>query len=62
MISLISKQLHTPLIVGGGIRSTEDIGRAFDAGADLVVVGNVLEHESSLMQTFTEFVTAYNNR
>lgn len=62
MISLISKRLHTPLIVGGGIRTTEDIGRAFDAGADLVVVGNVLEDENSLMKTFTDWVAAYNNR
>jgi len=62
MISMVSKRLQTPLIVGGGIRTTADIGRAFDAGADMVVVGNVLEAENSLMKTFTDWVTEYNNR
>jgi putative glycerol-1-phosphate prenyltransferase len=62
LISLVSKKINTPIIVGGGIKSTDDIGRAFDAGADLVVVGNVLEDESSLMKSFTDWVAAYNNR
>jgi putative glycerol-1-phosphate prenyltransferase len=31
--------------VGGGIRSREAINSAFDAGADLVVIGNAFEND-----------------
>ena len=38
-----------PLIVGGGIRTSEVLKAAYDAGADTVVIGNYLEqHPDSL--------------
>jgi heptaprenylglyceryl phosphate synthase len=34
-----------PLMVGGGIRGAESVRSARDAGADIVVVGGVLEQQ-----------------
>jgi putative glycerol-1-phosphate prenyltransferase len=44
IISAISKQLSIPLIVGGGIKSKEQINQVFQAGADIVVIGTAFEH------------------
>ena len=43
-ISLISKNLEIPLIVGGGIKSIHEIQDAYLAGADLVVIGTAFEN------------------
>lgn len=44
MIELVSKNINVPLIVGGGIRSKQEIENAFSAGADLVVIGTAFEN------------------
>lgn len=43
IIYAVRKQLQVPLIVGGGICTPEAMIRAFDAGADIVVIGNHFE-------------------
>lgn len=43
IISRVKKGLKIPLIVGGGIQNRSQLQGAYDAGADLVVVGNALE-------------------
>jgi putative glycerol-1-phosphate prenyltransferase len=43
VISAVSNAVDVPIIVGGGIRNTEGMERAWEAGADLVVLGTVLE-------------------
>lgn len=43
IIRAVREQLQIPLIVGGGIRTPETMIRAFDAGADIVVIGNHFE-------------------
>ncbi len=42
-IAAVRQELSVPLIVGGGIKTREQKQAAFDAGADIVVVGNALE-------------------
>jgi putative glycerol-1-phosphate prenyltransferase len=42
-ISKINEVTDRPIIVGGGVRSTTQIKRFFDAGANLVVIGNHVE-------------------
>jgi putative glycerol-1-phosphate prenyltransferase len=42
-IQLVSSQLKIPIIVGGGMRTPETIQEAYDAGADMVVVGTAFE-------------------
>lgn len=46
MISQVSKGMSIPLIVGGGIRSQSEIQAAYDAGADMVVIGTAFENNS----------------
>ena len=43
IIRAVRAQLTVPLIVGGGITSLEAMLCAFDAGADVVVIGNYFE-------------------
>lgn len=42
-IEAVRKETDLPIIVGGGIRSAEQGELAFNAGADLIVIGNHLE-------------------
>lgn len=41
--------LALPIIVGGGIRTVEQIKAAHDAGASIVVIGNKLEEDSNFL-------------
>jgi putative glycerol-1-phosphate prenyltransferase len=45
MIALVSKNVNVPLIVGGGIRSKLEIENAYNAGADLIVIGTAFEND-----------------
>jgi phosphoglycerol geranylgeranyltransferase len=45
MITLVSQNIKIPLIVGGGIRSKQEIENAYNAGADLVVIGTAFEND-----------------
>lgn len=44
-IRSVKKNISVPLIVGGGIRCTASAAAAWQAGADVVVVGNALEKD-----------------
>lgn len=44
MITVVSKRISIPLIVGGGIRSKTEIENAFNSGADMVVIGTAFEN------------------
>ncbi len=43
LIKAVKKVLDIPLIVGGGIRSLEQMKKTYEAGADLIVVGTAFE-------------------
>lgn len=45
MISKVKHVLNTPLIVGGGIKSKQQLDNAYKAGADLVVIGTAFEED-----------------
>lgn len=45
IIAKVSQQLSIPLIVGGGIRTQAGIQAAYEAGADLVVIGTAFEND-----------------
>ncbi|MDP4826376.1 MAG: geranylgeranylglyceryl/heptaprenylglyceryl phosphate synthase [Flavobacteriales bacterium] len=49
LIRAVSANTQIPLIVGGGIRTKEQIRSAFDAGADLVVIGTAIEEQPDLL-------------
>lgn len=54
MILAVSKAVNIPLIVGGGIRNEEQMRTAFQAGADVVVVGTAFEEEPELLFAFAQ--------
>ncbi len=56
MIHAVSMHTHIPLIVGGGIRTPEKARAAAAAGADMVVVGNALEKDISLIKDISAAV------
>jgi len=45
MISKVASRIKIPLIVGGGIRTKKEIDEAFNAGADMVVIGTAFEND-----------------
>ena len=49
MIASVSNQISIPLIVGGGIRNAEQAFKSAKAGADIIVVGNAIEKDDSLI-------------
>lgn len=49
MISLVAQNINIPLIVGGGIRDAEKAYLNCKAGADVIVVGNAIEKQPSLI-------------
>lgn len=59
IISAVKNELDIPLIVGGGIKNINQLKKALDAGADLVVVGNIFESEAEKMGEFVRFVKEY---
>ncbi|HEY0041125.1 MAG TPA: geranylgeranylglyceryl/heptaprenylglyceryl phosphate synthase [Flavisolibacter sp.] len=50
MILLVAQNIDVPLVVGGGIRDAEKAYLNCKAGADVIVVGNAIEKEPSLLE------------
>lgn len=50
MISEVSNALDVPLIVGGGLRSRKQIQNAYDAGANMVVIGTAFEENDDFLE------------
>ncbi|OXA96325.1 putative glycerol-1-phosphate prenyltransferase [Flavobacterium hercynium] len=51
MITLISQSVEIPIIVGGGIVDLQGIQTAYNAGADVVVIGTAFENNSHFFDT-----------
>ena len=49
MIESVSMATDIPLIIGGGIRTPEKASENVKAGADIIVVGNAIEKDPSLI-------------
>lgn len=56
MIRAVRKSIDIPLIVGGGLKSAQDIRNVFNAGADIVVVGSAIERNPEIVK---ELCTQY---
>jgi len=50
IINFVKRDLNIPLIVGGGIRSKEQLDAAYKAGADLVVIGTAFEEDEGFFK------------
>jgi phosphoglycerol geranylgeranyltransferase len=60
MICKVAENVALPLIVGGGINSTEKATAALEAGADIIVIGNAFEKNPSLLSEIAEAVQNFN--
>jgi putative glycerol-1-phosphate prenyltransferase len=49
IISAVKKEITIPLIVGGGIRTKQQLEEAYNSGADLVVIGTAFEEDESFI-------------
>lgn len=59
MIQFVRKNLSVPLIVGGGIKTLDNLESAFNAGADIVVIGNAFESNPEKIEEFVRFCSDY---
>ena len=50
-IAAVRKEIELPIIVGGGIKTKQNIKSAFDAGANLVVIGTAVEDDPEFLNT-----------
>jgi putative glycerol-1-phosphate prenyltransferase len=45
MIEEVKRNIKIPLIIGGGLKTINQVKSAFESGADLVVIGNKIEED-----------------
>ena len=50
MIESVAKIIEVPLVIGGGISDPEKAYRNCKAGADVIVIGNAIEKDASLIR------------
>ncbi|HEX6332902.1 MAG TPA: geranylgeranylglyceryl/heptaprenylglyceryl phosphate synthase [Flavisolibacter sp.] len=60
MISTVAGQIRVPLIVGGGIRDAEKAYVNCKAGADVIVIGNAIEKDASLIEEMASAIHQVN--
>lgn len=56
MIEKVARHIESPLIIGGGIVDPEKAYRNCKAGADIIVVGNAIEKDASLIKEMSAAV------
>ncbi|WP_435354425.1 geranylgeranylglyceryl/heptaprenylglyceryl phosphate synthase [Emticicia sp. SJ17W-69] len=49
MIKTVKANINVPLIIGGGINTVQKAADAFNAGADMIVIGNLIEENTQLL-------------
>jgi len=62
MVAAVRKDYEGTLIVGGGIRSPETAGQIAMAGADIIVIGTMIEKEGDWQEKFSSIVKAIRSR
>lgn len=59
LIYAVKQNVSIPLIIGGGISSPERLNLAFNAGADIAVVGTSIENNPELLKDFAKIVKSF---
>lgn len=49
MVKKVARAVDVPVVVGGGIRSSEQLDEYWNNGANLIVIGNALEESDSVL-------------
>ncbi len=58
-IAQIKKHCSIPLIVGGGIRTIDTLKQVYDAGADIAVIGTIIEKDPTLLAAMKAVTNNY---
>jgi phosphoglycerol geranylgeranyltransferase len=58
MVAMVRKHYDGTIIVGGGIKSPEIAGQVAKAGADIIVIGTMIEKEGNWQEKFSSIVKA----
>lgn len=58
MIEKVSQVIEVPLVIGGGIKDPEKAYLNCKAGADVIVIGNAIEKEPSLIKEMSDAIHA----
>ena len=62
MVAAVRKQYEGTLIVGGGIKTAETAGQVAKAGADIIVIGTMIEKDGNWQEKFSSIVKAIRSR
>jgi phosphoglycerol geranylgeranyltransferase len=62
MIGMVRKNIDIPLIIGGGINTTEKAKNALKAGADVIVIGNAIEKDTHFLEQIAGVVHKFNTQ
>ncbi|MDT7831038.1 geranylgeranylglyceryl/heptaprenylglyceryl phosphate synthase [Flavobacteriaceae bacterium S356] len=62
IINALSNELNDPLLVGGGIRTIGQLNQAYEAGADMVVIGTAFEQNTAFFNELKKEITNENIR
>ena len=46
LLEKVKKTINIPIIVGGGVKNENDIKKLYNYGADLIVIGTMIEKNS----------------
>ena len=61
MIKEVKKNIDIPLIIGGGLKTIEEIDSCYTAGANLVVIGNKIEADSDFLLDLKNYFSQIRN-
>ncbi len=59
MIRRVKQNIDIPLIVGGGLKTEDQIKNVCESGADIVVVGNALEKDNNKIKKMADIVHGF---
>jgi phosphoglycerol geranylgeranyltransferase len=62
MVAAVRKQYEGTLIVGGGIKTAETAGQVAKAGADVIVIGTMIEKDGNWQEKFSSIVKTIRSR
>jgi phosphoglycerol geranylgeranyltransferase len=62
MVATVRKHYEGTLIIGGGIRTPEIAGQIAKAGADIIVIGTMIEKDGNWQEKFSSIVKAIRSR
>ena len=60
MIQAVSNTIDIPLIIGGGIKTPEKAHENAEAGADLIVIGDIIEKTPELLPELADSIHLFN--